>query len=279
MTTVAELLAKHQILESVSDSAKRDAELLLCFSLQKNSSYIRAWPDAEVKADIVVQFESLLQRRKEGEPVAYLVGEQGFWTLDLQVSPATLIPRPETELLVEYVLDNFSTESPLKLLDLGTGTGAVALALASERPHWHILGCDIEPAAVDLANKNRNLLMPHAKNIAFIQSDWFDNIEPQLFDLIVSNPPYIDSEDPHLQQGDLKFEPLTALVAANNGMADIEAIVKRVPAFLKAKGSLIFEHGYNQGGIANKLLKNSGFTDVFTCRDLAGLDRISGGQL
>lgn len=278
MTSITECVLQYKTLEDVSDSAKRDVEILLCHCLEKSSSYLLAWPDATVSSVVLDHFQALLERRKQGEPIAYLVGEKGFWTLDLLVSPATLIPRPETELLVEYVLELFTDQNELSLLDLGTGTGAIALALGSEKPQWKILGCDIEMPAVELANANRQRVLPDSKNVSFIQSDWFGGIKPQLFDLIVSNPPYIDPQDSHLLSGDVRFEPASALVSQNQGLYDIQKIITRAPDFLTDGGWLLFEHGYNQAVNVRQFLLGGGFQHVFTRKDLAGLDRISGGQ-
>ena len=243
--TIAELLtASRQRLADVSDSASLDSELLLCHCLNKNRTYLRAWSDKVVAADVLARFEGLLARRAGGEPVAYIMGERGFWTLDLQVSPATLIPRPETELLVETVLSLLADRDTAKVIDLGTGTGAIALALASERPNWQLLGCDVQAEAIALAERNRQRYQ--LANIELVHSSWFSAIEPQRFDAIVSNPPYIDAADPHLHQGDVRFEPRSALVADKQGMADIEHIACASLSFLAPGGYLLFEHGYQQ---------------------------------
>ena len=276
MATIAELLAQHQHLQAVSDSPLLDVELLLCHCLQKPRSYLRAWPEAQIPVDAEHGFQKLLRRRQRGEPVAYLTGERGFWSLDLTVNSATLIPRPETEMLVEKSLDLLADNAKASVLDLGTGSGAIALALAAERPQWRIAACDRESAAVALAETNRRRYMLH--NVSIFQSDWFAEVDSQRFDLIVSNPPYIDPEDPHLQRGDLRFEPRSALVAGRQGLADIEHIIGTAGAFLHHRAWLLFEHGYNQAEAARSLLLRAGFSEVFTDRDLAGLDRISGGR-
>lgn len=275
--TIKQLLLQRSVLDSVSDTAKLDVELLLCHCLNKDSSYLRAWPEVEPENSIVEKFQQLLVRRQQGEPIAYLIGQQGFWSLDLTVSPATLIPRPETELLVENILEQYQDHSTLSLLDLGTGTGAVALALASEKPQWNIIGCDVEPAAVALAEKNRQQVLAANNHVSFVQSNWFDNIEPQQFDIIVSNPPYIDPADPHLKQGDVRFEPSSALIADNKGLADIEKIIATAPSYLNADGYLLLEHGYDQGAAVRDLLRLGQFTNIATTQDLAGHDRITGG--
>ena len=223
----------------------------------------------------------LLNRRVDGEPVAYLIGEQGFWTLNLKVTPATLIPRPETELLVESVLANAQAThaqvADLKLLDLGTGSGAIALALASEQPGWQVTAVDYSQEALVVAQDNgRNHKL---SNVNFLRSDWFSALAvSQKFDVIVSNPPYIDERDPHLSQGDVRFEPSTALVAPNNGLADIETIARSAPKFLNANGWLLFEHGYDQGDAAVSLLQQLGFRNVRCVQDFGGRDRVTQGQ-
>ncbi len=275
MATVADLLKMKKKLKDVSDTASLDVELLLCHCLQKNRSFCKAWPDAEVPEVAEEQFRLLLKRRINGEPIAYLLGERGFWTLDLAVNESTLIPRPETELLVEKALELMAGKDDSVVLDLGTGTGAIALALAVEQPGWTISACDVQQQAVALAEKNSRRYK--LSNVRVFQSDWFSAIENQRFDLIVSNPPYIDEIDPHLSKGDVRFEPRSALVADKQGLADIEKIVEQSPAFLKHAGWLVFEHGYQQGAVARGLLQQLGFSRVFTDKDLAGHQRISGG--
>ena len=276
MSTVAKLLSQRIKLQQISDSAALDTELLLCHCLGKNRSYLRGWPEAEVAVGLEQQFLALMDRRQRGEPIAYLVGSGGFWSLDLQVSPATLIPRPETELLVEKTLSLMSAYSQAKLLDLGTGSGAIALAIASENPGWSVTACDVQSDAVQLAEKNRQSLS--LNNVSICQSDWFAAIESQRFDCIVSNPPYIDPVDPHLNQGDVRFEPRTALVADNHGLADLEKIIIDSRDYLKDSAWLLLEHGYKQAGDVQALLADAGFEQIFTEQDLAGLDRVSGGQ-
>lgn len=274
--TIANLLAEQHQLVALSDSPGLDAELLLCHVLQQSRSYLRTWPDRAVSDEQQQQFLALLARRVQGHPIAYLLGTQAFWTLDLDVSPSTLIPRPETELLVEKSLALFDTKK-IYVLDLGTGTGAVALALASERPDWEITAVDVVSEAVALAKHNAHR---HKLNrIELLQSDWFKTLQGRRFDLIVSNPPYIDQADSHLQQGDVRFEPRSALVADNHGLADIEKIIHAAPDYLNPKGWLLFEHGYQQAAAARDGLRARGFSDIFTDTDLSGLDRISGGRL
>lgn len=275
MTTIAELLGHREQLVRQSQTPALDTEMLLSHCLQQSRTYLFTWPERSVPEDTEQQFLRLLARRQEGEPIAYLTGKRGFWSIDLAVSPATLIPRPETELLVEKSIDLLVGSQQPSVLDLGTGTGAIALALAGEHAHWQLQACDVEPAAVALAELNRQQLK--LNNVTIFQSNWYDSVECHQFDLIVSNPPYIDLDDPHLQQGDVRYEPHSALVADKQGLADIEIIICGAARFLKAGGWLLLEHGYNQAEQVRGLLHQAGFDQVFTDRDLAGNDRISGG--
>lgn len=258
-----------------SDSARLDVELLLAHCMKCERSYFYTWPEHEVDAAVLLEFDALLQRRILGEPVAHLLGHREFWDIDLQVDNSTLIPRPETELLIELALEKFPVE-PSQVLDLGTGSGAIALTLAGEWPACSISACDYSVAATALAEKNR--LRLNAENVEVFRSDWFESIKPnQLFDLIISNPPYIDPSDHHLQEGDVRFEPLSALVSADKGLADLRHIIKNAQNFLRPKGWVMLEHGYNQGRDVRSLLVDEGFKLVSTEQDLAGVDRVSLG--
>jgi release factor glutamine methyltransferase len=275
--TIAELLTRSISLSEVSDTAVLDVELILCHCLQKTRTYLRTWPEREVQPAELEQFEGLLAKRQQGEPVAYLIGSRGFWTLDLAVNSSTLIPRPETELLVEQSLQCLEGKPGASILDLGTGTGAIALAIASENASWQVLGCDVQSEAVALAEQNRQ--QHRLANAHFLQSNWFASIPAQSFDLIVSNPPYIDPEDPHLSQGDVRFEPRSALVADKKGLADIEQIIAGSNIYLKPQAWLMFEHGYDQGEAVKELMLDAGFASVTTIQDLGGMDRVTKGQL
>ena len=258
----------------LSESAAVDCELLLCHVLDVDRSYLKTWPDREISGAVEEQFQQLLQRRIQGEPVAYLIGTQGFWTLDLKVSADTLIPRPETELLVEAALE-LALPEQAKALDLGTGTGAIALALASERNHWQISAVDLMPNAVQLASANCQ--SHQLDNVEIFQSSWFAEITAQRFDLIVSNPPYIEDGDMHLTQGDVRFEPASALVSGTDGLDDLRLLIAESVNYLVDSGWLMVEHGYNQGPAVRELFEQAGFTQVETRRDLNDLERITLG--
>ena len=275
MTRIDQLLAHAAQIDS--PTAQLDAELLLAFVLEKPRSYLYTWPDKTVTEAQVAAFMTLLERRQRGEPVAYLLGRQGFWTLDLQVAKHTLIPRADTELLVESALQLADASSTLKVLDLGTGTGALALALASERPLWAVTGVDRIESAVTLAQNNQRQLQ--LANVEFLSSHWFSALTAQRYDLIVSNPPYIADNDPHLQQGDVRFEPLSALVSGPDGLDDIRLIIAQAPSYLTANGWLLLEHGFDQASAVRELLQQAGFIDVSSQRDLSGHQRISLGRL
>jgi len=272
--TIAELLQSATAVNQLSDSPGLDCELLLCFVLGVDPSYLKIWPERSVSDTQQLEFQVLLQRRMVGEPIAYLIGSQGFWSLDLEVSPATLIPRPETELLVEIALDLRLPEQA-KVLDLGTGTGAIALALATERSHWEISAVDLQQQAVDLAERNRQRYQ--LENVSVFASDWFAAIAVQQFDLIVSNPPYIEANDPHLSQGDVRFEPASALVSGDDGLNDLRLVCSQSVDYLADGGWLLLEHGFDQGKAVRELLKRAGFTLVETRADLNGCERITLG--
>ena len=258
-----------------SPSAKVDAEWLLAEALGKSPSYLRTWPEREVPPEVAERFTADLARRRAGEPVAYILGRQGFWSLELEVAPHTLIPRPDTELLVETALQ-LLPGAPARVLDLGTGTGAIALALATEHPAWQVTGVDRIAEAVALALRNAQRL--RLGNAHFCESHWFSALAGQRFELVVSNPPYIPASDPHLVQGDLRFEPHSALVAGADGLDDLRLIIDQAPLYLEPGGWLLLEHGYDQAEAVRALLAAGGFEEVQSRRDLGGHERISLGR-
>lgn len=259
---------------NISDSAKLDSEVLLLHVIQQSRSYLFTWPEKHLTVDQQTEFQRLISARATGQPVAHLIGVREFWSLPFKVAPSTLIPRPDTETLVEAALDKAPMNSG-KLLDLGTGTGAVALAFASERVNWHVEAVDTVAEAVSLALTNQATL--GIKNCHIYQSDWFEQVEGE-FDLIVSNPPYIDPDDPHLQQGDVRFEPLSALIADNAGMADIELIISQARKHLKVGGWLLLEHGYDQAQLVGDFFTQMAYKEVATIKDLGANDRVTLAQ-
>lgn len=259
---------------AVSPTPRLDAEVLLAHVCRVERTWLYTWGDRELAAEQAERFMALVARRVEGEPVAYLTGRREFWGLELETSPATLIPRPDTERLVEAALDVATAEKG-RLLDLGTGTGAVALAFASERPGWQVVGTDLAASAVRLATGNAERLA--IANATFIESDWFAALTGQRFDIIVSNPPYIAEDDPHLARDDVRFEPRSALVAADAGMAALDWLIRMAPHHLTRDGWLWLEHGFEQGPAVRRRLACTGYRQVISHRDLAGLERVSGG--
>lgn len=259
-----------------SDSPRRDAEILLGFVTGKARTFILAFGETRLSAEDVAALETLLARRERGEPVAHLVGMREFWSLPLAVSPATLIPRPDTECLVEQALARLPATS-CAILDLGTGTGAIALALASERPDCQVTAVDRIADAVTLARYNAEQLA--IRNITITQSNWFSALDGQRFALIVSNPPYIDEQDPHLEQGDVRFEPKSALVAADNGLADLAQIIHDGRRCLLPGGVMLLEHGWRQGEAVRALFDREGYIGVETCHDYGGNERVTLGRL
>lgn len=273
MPSVAQLL---RAIDGIpGDSPVRDLEILLAHCLGKSRTWLYTWPEAEPGDVELARFEALRERRSRGEPVAYLTGERDFWSLTLRVDPSTLIPRPETETLVEWALE-LPLPDDSAALDLGTGTGAIALALASERPRWRLVGADASEAAVELARGNA--AANDLERVEFLRSDWFAGIPRRTFQLIVSNPPYVASSDPHLSEGDLRFEPHAALVAGAQGLADLAHIIDRAPAYLDGGAWLLLEHGYDQGQAVRDRMAARGYTAVETRRDLGGQERITGGR-
>jgi len=272
MVTVRELLRAGGDLPT--DSARRDTEILLCHCLDKPRAWLYTWPENEVSRDSARHFSQLLERRRAGWPVAYLTGEREFWTLQLMVNNATLIPRPETEILVAWALE-LPLPEHVSALDLGTGSGAIALAVASERPHWQVTAVDVSAQALQVARDNA--ARAGLQRVSFVQSNWYEAVGARRFNLLLANPPYIAGDDPHLACGDLRFEPRSALVAANAGLADLDRLVAGAPAQLIDGGWLLLEHGFEQANAVRGMLHNASFRQVTTRRDLAGQERITGG--
>ena len=263
-----------------SDTVKLDAEVLLLACINKTRTYLFTWPEKKLSDEEQTRFFEMVERRKLGEPVAHIVGFREFWSLPLEVNAQTLIPRPDTETLVDQVLA-LNIDHDIDLLDLGTGTGAIALAIASEYPNWHVTGCDRIEEAVELAQRNRQRLNTDNQfnNVNFIKSNWFSALENKKFDVIVSNPPYIEPNDPHLNQGDVRFEPLSALISDDDGMADLKHIIKQAKTFLNDNGFLLLEHGYNQSQQVSDFLVKMSYKGIKTVSDLSGNDRITVAQL
>lgn len=258
-----------------SPTAQLDAELLLLHVIKKNRAFLYAHSEEVLEAKLYHAFEVVISKRIEGIPIAYLTNEREFWSLPLYVTSDTLIPRPETELLIELTLSLLGERSTCSVLELGTGTGAISLALATEKPHWNITAADISKAALLIAQKNAE--RHQAKNIIFMQSNWFKAIPEQAFDLIISNPPYLAEQDPHQHEGDLRFEPKQALVSGVDGLDDLTHIIHESHDYLAPGGLLLLEHGYHQGKAVTDNLSRTNYQDVQCWQDAAGLDRVSGG--
>ncbi|MFM8332724.1 MAG: peptide chain release factor N(5)-glutamine methyltransferase [Candidatus Methylumidiphilus sp.] len=264
-------------LEKISDTPRLDAEVLLAQATGKTRTYFRAWPEKQLTAAEQSLFQTRLAERLHGRPIAHIVGSREFWSRDFWVTADTLIPRPDTELLVELALARVAPDAVAHIADLGTGSGAVAVTLALELPQAHVTALDISLAALNVAE--RNAAHWGAKTIRFVQSDWFAALPTgERFDLIVSNPPYIAAADPHLSQGDLRFEPLAALASGADGLDAIRRIVSAAPAWLKPGSWLLFEHGWDQAAAARGLLAAAGFVQVESFVDLQGHGWVSGGR-
>ena len=277
MTSIATLLAEAtDRLAAASESPRLDAEVLLAHAIGVSRTYLFTWPDREPEPESVSRFGDLLERRFRGEPVAYLTGCREFWSRDFLVTPDVLIPRPETELLVELALQAAAKFASPRILDLGTGSGAVAITLAAELPTATVTAVDISQRALDVARSNAD--RHRLANMRFYRSDWFADIDStDRFDLIVSNPPYIAEADAHLDQGDVRLEPRTALVSGEDGLDDIRHIVSAARRFLAPGAWLLFEHGWDQGRAAAGLLAEAGYVSVETRVDHQGNDRVSQG--
>ncbi len=278
MPTIESILAQATTtLSKTSDSAALDAEILLCQVLNKNRSYLRAWPEKNLTHEQLDQFEKLLQKRAQGTPIAHLTGFKEFWSRDFKITPNVLIPRPDTELLIELALELIPANQACKLLDLGTGSGIIAVTLAAERPNCSVVACDQSEKALVIAQENAR--SHQIKNVQFFLSDWFDRIPNIKFDLIISNPPYIAADDPHLQHGDVRFDPDSALIADQQGLKDIICIADLARQHLTSKGHLLIEHGYDQQQQVQEIFQRFAYQNIQTYTDLAGHPRASYGQL
>ena len=257
--------------------ARPEAEILLAHALHRPRAWLYAHADDRIAEPAAVEFDALLARRARGEPVAQILGHWGFWSLDLRITPDVLIPRPDTELLVERALAVLSTDAPARVADLGTGSGAIALAIANERPLAQVIAVDASTAALGVARANAQTLGLAAR-VRCVPGDWFVPLRGERFDLVVSNPPYLVDDDPHLDEGDLRFEPRAALVSGCDGLDAIRAIVRDTPAHLSDGGWLLLEHGWEQGAAVRTLFAEAGFVDVATWRDIEQRERVSGGR-
>lgn len=281
MTIHAQLSEAQQLLIDAlaldSREARLEARLLLQEVLRVNHAWLLSHDNEALDERSAAAFQSKLARRLSGEPIAHILGRREFFGLDLKVTVDTLIPRPDTETLVEAALRLIPHDSPCNVLDLGTGTGAIALAIASRRPHAEVVAVDFSEAALQVAIGNADRL--GIKNVSFLQSDWFSNLAGASFDIIVSNPPYIATEDIHLTQGDLRFEPLSALASGKDGLDDIRHIIASAPQHLNKGGWLLLEHGYDQAAQVASLMKQPGFFEIGHARDLTQIVRVTSGRL
>lgn len=255
------------------DGAALEADLLLGAATGLERTQLIAWPETCLSAVQQQHFDRLMARRLAGEPISYLLGRREFWNLELRVSPATLIPRPETETLVEQALNSLSASAALRVADLGTGSGAIAAALARERPQWSLLGIEHDANALAVAVLNADALQ--LKNLKLIRGDWSSALDAESVDAILSNPPYVRADDPHLAEGDVRFEPVTALISGGDGLNAIRNIIADAPRCLRPGGLLAIEHGWDQGPSLRGLMKTGGFEAIETLRDLAGLERVT----
>ena len=258
------------------EDARADAELLLAHLVSRPRAWLYAHGDEVLPPDVAGRYDAMLQRRAQGEPVAYLVGRREFWSLDLEVTADTLVPRPETELLVELALERLPAGGAARVVDLGTGSGAIALAIASERPQATVTAVDASAPALLVAQRNAARL--GLSRVRFLRSDWFSAVRDERFDLVLANPPYLADDDPHLREGSLPFEPAAALASGRDGLDALRTICADAPGRLQAGGWLLFEHGLAQGEAARGLLRENSFDQVQTWRDLEGRERVSGGM-
>lgn len=277
MTTIQSLLKQaRERLTTSSNSAGLDAEVLLCKVLNKPRSYLRAWPEKLLSDDDITRYWQLIEDRYQGKPIAYITGRKEFWSRDFTVTKDVLIPRPDTEILIEKTLALIPKHQPVNILDLGTGSGIIAITLAAERPLAKVIATDLSTAALTCAQANAS--SHKINNLSFIHSDWFTSLPEGKFDLIISNPPYIADNDNHLNQGDLRFEPKSALRAADNGLSDIKIIAKDARQYLHAGGHLLIEHGYDQKQQVQDIFTTLDYRNVETYQDYSGQARVTHGR-
>jgi release factor glutamine methyltransferase len=259
-----------------SDQARLEAEVLLAYVLDRQRSHLHAWPEAELSEEQTLRFAELVEQRAEGLPVAYLTGRREFWSLEFEVTADTLIPRPDTELLVEQALALLPANENLQIADLGTGSGAIAISLAQERKQWTLCAVDRSFTCVHIAQRNANRL--GVRNVAFVNASWCDALADASLDAVISNPPYVAERDPHLRQGDVRYEPVSALVSGKDGLDDIRLLLEEAPRILKNGGWVLIEHAADQSETIRNLLNTKHFINITTLRDLAGLERVSCAQ-
>jgi len=273
VTSIAQALSQAIEQLHTSDTPQLDAEVLMTRVLGKPRSHLHAWPEAQLDTEQLSRFEALVMQRASGQPVAHLTGRREFWSLDLEVTAHTLIPRPETELLVEQALERLPADRSIYILDAGTGSGAIALALAYERRHWQVFASDRSPACLTVARNNATRL--ELTNIHFFTGNWCDAIADHSLDVLISNPPYIAEQDPHLVEGDVRFEPRSALTAGVSGLDDLHRLAAAASRVLKPGGQILLEHGFDQAEAVRNLLKQYGLIEQGSASDLAGHERVS----
>lgn len=277
-TSIQQTLKRAQTaLAAVSDEFALEASLLMQHVLNVNRAWLIAHENDALEATQNAVFEALLQRRLQCEPIAYILSCREFYSLNLKVTPDTLIPRPDTEALVDAAIERIPVEDPNRAVDLGTGSGAIALAIAKHRPNLQVTAVDASQAALDVAIENAKTLQ--ITNVSFKRSDWFSNLQGEKFDLIVSNPPYIAKGDVHLTQGDLPWEPISALASGDDGLDAIRHIVAYAPQYLTQRGWLLLEHGFDQSGEVAGLMQKAGFVEIGHAHDLAGIVRVTLGMM
>jgi release factor glutamine methyltransferase len=275
-SSVARLLDEAAARLADHGEARREAHILLGHALGVSRAWLAAHDRTPVDPAHAAVFGTLLERRRSGEPVAYLLGTREFYGLNFRVTPDVLIPRPDTEVLIDAALEKLPAKGHAEVLDLGTGCGCIAVALAHARPELRVTAVDVSAAALDIARQNART---NGVRVNFAQTRWYDGLDGRRFDMIVSNPPYVASNDPHLGQGDLRYEPAVALVSGDDGLADIRSIVRGAPEHLHSRGWLLLEHGHDQAEPSRDLLRDTGFGEEFSRLDIAGLARVAGGRL